>query len=76
MARTGPAAMSAVRSLSGVIRTWLERPISVEIDPTRPNILLSTGPDVFQVSRLASYTASVEPADAETRIRFPTVANV
>lgn len=44
-------------------------------DPTRtsdvpPNILLSTGPDVFQVSRLASYTASVEPADAVIEYGF------
>jgi hypothetical protein len=34
MARTGPTAMSAVRSLTGVNRTWPERPDSVAIDPS------------------------------------------
>jgi hypothetical protein len=34
-ARTGPPAMSAIRSLTGVDRTWRRRRNSVEIDPSR-----------------------------------------
>jgi hypothetical protein len=33
MARTGPPAMSAIRSLTGVDRTWRRQPNSTEIDP-------------------------------------------
>jgi hypothetical protein len=40
LARNGPPAMSAVRSLSGVNRTWHGKPILVEIDPTE-----TWGPD-------------------------------
>ena len=35
LARTGPPAMSALRSLSGVNRTWREMPNSVANDPQR-----------------------------------------
>src|SRR3984893_2332916 len=35
MARTGPPAMSAIRSLPGVNRTWPETPDTVAIDPGR-----------------------------------------
>ena len=35
LARTGPPARSAIRSLSGEDRTWRRQPNSVEIDPHR-----------------------------------------
>jgi hypothetical protein len=38
MARNGHAAMSAVRSLPGVNRTWPDTPDSVEIDPERKSL--------------------------------------
>ena len=57
LARSCRSGMSDVWSLPEVNRTWRGEPNSVEIDPLQtsdvpPNILHSTGPEVFQVSSL------------------------
>jgi hypothetical protein len=42
LARSGPPAMSAVRSLTGVDRTWDGLPISVAFDPKRKSPVRNT----------------------------------
>src|ERR1700738_1364934 len=46
LARTGPRAMSAVRSLSGVDRTWRRQRNSVEDDPERTSRCFVLGADI------------------------------
>ena len=45
LARTGPPAMSAIRSLSGEDRTWRRQPSSVENDPTETTAYISFEPN-------------------------------